>query len=325
MEVLSEQMEHLRTVEREREHYNKMVHDAKEVAKAAGITCLGPHTPNSSDCQFHYSFDFAQQVHLPHSPLQVGPLYFLVPRKVGIFGVCAEGLPQQINYLIDEGMSSGKGSNMVISLLHHFLENYGLGEKHIHIHCDNCAGQNKNKFVMWYLAWRIMRGLHTSISVNFMPAGHTKFAPDWCFGLLKRKFIVCEVHCLADMCHVVETSSTRGINKAQLVGTETQENIVAVYDWQTYFHGCCRALKGIKSNYHFRFTADSLGTVFYKRKLDDVEFSFQLCNSAETVQQRLAQMPAEVAPPGLSQARQEYLRHFIRPFVRSDKQDILCP
>ena len=132
------------------------------------------------------------------APLQVGPLYFLVPRKVGIFGVCAEGLPQQINYLIDEGMSSGKGSNMVISLLHHFLENYGLGEKHIHIHCD-CAGQNKNKFVMRYLAWRIMRGLHTSISVNFMPAGHTKFAPDWCFGLLKRKFIVCEVHCLADV------------------------------------------------------------------------------------------------------------------------------
>ena len=46
-----------------------------------------------------------------------------------IFGVCGEGLPQQINYLIDEGMSSGKGSNMVISHLHNFLENYGLGEK----------------------------------------------------------------------------------------------------------------------------------------------------------------------------------------------------
>ena len=62
------------------------------------------------------------------------------------------------------------------------------------------------------------------------------------------------------------------------------------------FTGVVSALKGIKSNYHFLFTADSLGTVFYKMKLDDVEFSFQLCNSAETVQQRLAQMPAEVAP-----------------------------
>ena len=162
MQVLGEQLDHLCTVEEEWKHYNQLVKEAKTAA-AAGITSLSRHTPNSLPMTFHYSFDFAQQVHRPSSPLQPGPIYFLMPRKFGIFGVCAEGLPQQINYLIDEGMSRSKGSNMVISLHHHFLENYGVGEQKMELHCDNCSGQN-NKFGMWYLAWRILQKLHTLLS-----------------------------------------------------------------------------------------------------------------------------------------------------------------
>ncbi|XP_045551199.1 uncharacterized protein [Salmo salar] len=40
--------------------------------------------------------------------LQPGPIYFLTPHKCGLFGVCCEGIPQQVNYLIDEGMLSSK-------------------------------------------------------------------------------------------------------------------------------------------------------------------------------------------------------------------------
>ena len=79
---------------------------------------------------FHYSFDFAQQVHYPADPQQPGPIYFKTPRKCHIFGVVAEALPAQVNYLADEGVSCGKGANVVISYLHHFLEknqeSYGL-------------------------------------------------------------------------------------------------------------------------------------------------------------------------------------------------------
>ena len=35
----------------------------------------------------HYSFDFAQQVHYPHNPLQPGPMYFKTARKCAVFGV----------------------------------------------------------------------------------------------------------------------------------------------------------------------------------------------------------------------------------------------
>ena len=79
-----------------------------------------------------------------------------------MFGVHAEGLPEQINYLIDEAVSCGKGANGVISLVHHFLENYGIGEKHLQLSADNCSGENKNNCMLQYLCWRTMIGLSDS-------------------------------------------------------------------------------------------------------------------------------------------------------------------
>ena len=51
----------------------------------------------------------------------------------------------QVNYLIDEAYNVGKGANCIISMLHHFLETYSFEETHIHLHADNCSGQNKNR------------------------------------------------------------------------------------------------------------------------------------------------------------------------------------
>ena len=82
-----------------------------------------PHgmiAPASNSISAHYSFDFAQQVHYPSNPLQPGPIYFLTPRKVAIFGVCCETILRQVNFLIDEASDTGKGANTVVSLLDFF-------------------------------------------------------------------------------------------------------------------------------------------------------------------------------------------------------------
>ena len=99
-------------------------------------------------CSCTLSFDFAQQVHYPHNPLQPGPMYFKTARKCAIFGVCCEGFPRQVNYLIDEASNTEKGANTVISLLHHFLAHHTLGEHELSLHADNCSGQNKNNMVL---------------------------------------------------------------------------------------------------------------------------------------------------------------------------------
>ena len=52
-----------------------------------------------------------------------------------------------------------------------------------------------------------MRGLHKSIKISFMVVGHTKFSPDWCFGLLKKRFRLTKVNTLDDLVQVVQTSA----------------------------------------------------------------------------------------------------------------------
>ncbi|CAG8770072.1 1778_t:CDS:1, partial [Ambispora leptoticha] len=83
-----------------------------------------------------------------------------------------------INYLIPEDQSVKKGPNTLISLVHHYFATHGLGEKRVVIHADNCVGQNKNNAMIKYLSWRVMNGLHDTITYSFMVPGHTKFGPN---------------------------------------------------------------------------------------------------------------------------------------------------
>ena len=155
----------------------------------------------------HYSFDMAHQIHYPANPFQPGPIYFLTPRKCAIFGVCCEAIPRQINYLIDEASDTGKGSNTIVSLLHHFFQVHGLGEREVHLHADNCVGQNKNNTMLQYLLWCTNVGLDDKITLSFLVVGHTKFSPDWCFGLLKQRLQRANVGSLGDIAEVVNNSA----------------------------------------------------------------------------------------------------------------------
>lgn len=176
LQTIDKMRAHLHSVSQERKNYNDIIKQTRE------------NLNNGDTSTVHYSFDMAQQVHIPSNPLQPGPIYFLVPFKVGIFGVMCETTKKQCNYLIPESASTTKGSNLVVSLFHHHLEYNSLGEDTMYIHADNCVGQNKNNILMGYLAWRICQGKNKKIVLSFMPVGHTKFACDWAFGLLKKKF-----------------------------------------------------------------------------------------------------------------------------------------
>ena len=161
-------------------------------------------------------------------------MYLLTPRKCAIFGVCCEAIPWQVggykyhvitgslhvwlfqvNYLIDEAVNTRKGANNIISMLHHFLEAHNLAEANLHIHCDNCSGQNKNRFSIW-----VMVGLNKKITVYFLIVGHTKFSPDWCFGLFKQAFCQTKIGCLDDIVKVVESSAM--VNHACSAGGHTR-------------------------------------------------------------------------------------------------------
>ena len=89
-----------------------------------------------------------------------------------------------------------------------------------------------------------MTGQHTEITLSFMIPGHTKFSPDWCFGLLKKKYRRTKVGGLVDLVGVVNDSAN--VNVAQVTGQEDGSVVVTTYDWHQYFGNYCTKLPGIK-------------------------------------------------------------------------------
>ena len=240
-ECIQIQQEHLNCVQDERELYRNACQEAKNNFEMLQNTIASDqrHKVCSLDTTMHYSFDFAQQVHMPSNHMQPGPIYFEMPQKCGIFGNMCEAIPRQINYLIDKASDVGKGANTTINYIH-YANNY-------------CSGQNKNNYFILYLAWRTINQLHHSIKYSFLIAGHTKFGPDCCFGVIKQAYKVTFTLSIYEFARLVDCSSTTGINKAQLVGTHDGRVIVPAYEWSSFLGEYFNKLPTIKKYQHFPF------------------------------------------------------------------------
>ena len=62
----------------------------------------------------------------------------------------------------------------------------------------------------------VATGLHQQNCYNFLIPGHTKFAPEWCFGLLKQMTRKTSVSSLFDIAAAAEASAS--VNIAEFVG-----------------------------------------------------------------------------------------------------------
>ena len=138
--------EHLVKAKLERNHYNKNTKLAEEQRKLVDEQFIirGKADYCSVDATAHYSYDWAQNVHVPHSDQQVSKIYYLSPRKVHLFGIQDEAVREQINYVLDENEIIGKGPNGTLSMVFNGIKKLNKGEKHLKITCDNAGGQNKN-------------------------------------------------------------------------------------------------------------------------------------------------------------------------------------
>lgn len=133
------------------------------------------------------TLDFAQQIHIPSIPMQpAGPIYFKTPCKCRIFGVMCEAIPWQVNYWLMKLVTFVKGQTPWSVSYITIFQNHRPGETrvHVHLHTDNCSGQNKNNYFILYLARRTILQLHKYFNYSFLIAGHTKFSPNHCFRII---------------------------------------------------------------------------------------------------------------------------------------------
>ena len=200
-----------------------------------------------------------------------------------------EGRQQQRHYLYTEaqciGADSAKshGPNNVISMLHHYLEST-VNSPTLHLRCDKCVGQNKNKSVMAYLAWRILVGKEESITVSFMVVGHTRCAVDGGFGLAKKKFRASDTDTYDQLASLVSASEAPN----ESCKDPEEKGVVTM-------KGTCREEE------------PSVKVRILKDTSDEHTFSAEA-------------LPPILPPGGMSAARREYLEKNVLAFCRPENR-----
>ena len=79
----------------------------------------------------------------------------------------------------------------------------------------------------------------------------TKFAPDWCFGLLKQRTRRTFISSLFDIGTCVEESAS--VNVAELEGLHDGTVLVSTYDWTNYLSQHTRCNISRRTNLHTLF------------------------------------------------------------------------
>ena len=170
-----------------------------------------------------------------------------------------------------------------------------------------------------------MLQLHSAISYSFVVAGHTKFCPDCCFGIIKRAYKVNYISSLYEFAMMVKTSSTSGKNKAQLAGTHDRRVIVPVHNWTVFLKQFFIRVLNIKKYHLLDFLKMSLVKFILRTStcLLNTESLMLLKNRATLPPHSV--LPPIIHPEGLTQERKQYLYWEIRQFCKPGTENLVAP
>ena len=87
-----------------------------------------------------------------------------------------------------------------------------------HLHAENCVAQNKNRYVLGYLMWRVLTGRNKKITLSFMCVGHTRCMVDGDLGLIKKLYRSSDVDTVWQLSDIVSDSS--------------KTNVTQLYPWE---------------------------------------------------------------------------------------------
>jgi len=102
----------------------------------------------------------------------------------------------------------------------------------------NVSGQNKNRFVIGYLLWRVMTGRHDVIEYMMLVPGHARCLVDSGFASLKKLFRRFDCDALDQLETVV--------NKSSATNVAVRYQAWQWRDWRTFLEPCVRAITGIR-------------------------------------------------------------------------------
>lgn len=130
-------------------------------------------------------FDFQQNLPLPHVP--AGDVFY--KRQLWEYNFCIYSgtFGTSTFYMYDE-QTAKKGSNEVISFLHHYIHTYLPGSvKTLYIFSDNAFAQNKNQTLVKYMFTLVNTNKNIrEIHHQYPEPGHSFLPCDRSFGLIEK-------------------------------------------------------------------------------------------------------------------------------------------
>ncbi len=122
---------------------------------------------------------------------QPGEMYYSTPKQINLFGIVDCNSEKEVLHAYKYGEDhGGKGGNNVASLLMKHLEDLGwldgTKRKTLNVVMDNCAGQNKNNYVLRLAPYLVEMGYFEEVNFIFLVVGHTKNVADTLFNILKK-------------------------------------------------------------------------------------------------------------------------------------------
>ena len=173
------------------------------------------------------TFDFQQNLPLPNIP--VGEVFYMHQLWLYVFGVHNCGNNNVCMYCWPETVA-GRGSDEVISCLHHYINTLPSEVTTLYLYSDGCGGQNKNSNVMDFLFTLVRIGKPQHIRHYFPVRGHSFLPNDRDFGCTEMKKRKAERVYIPEQWHEL-IESARRINTFAVTSV-TQDVIL---NFSTYF------------------------------------------------------------------------------------------
>jgi len=276
----------------------------------------------------HVSWDMAEAIRLPVWKDQPGSAYFESGFQCGFCGVSNNTTGVMDTYVLQEGYWPGATPEGIISMLHHYFNTSIDNDVEIlEGMMDNCSAQNKNRWLLQYLLYRVLVWGPANIHTHYLIPGHTKMRNDALFGLIKRMLAQLECFTYAQVREAVDGSTAA--NKA------VQNKVLIFYAWkeflEQFFGG--QSVTGIMQYRRWEFSCACPGTVRYKKTSEDVHWESKtllrpgitLEHLREPEKFGLRPLPDfEVKLNGLGEVRRSYLqKKFIQPYFIGEKQQFI--
>lgn len=118
----------------------------------------------------------------------------------------------------------------------------------LYIQADNCWKENKNRWVLGFCSWLVMRGMFRKVHLSFLLQGHTHEDVDQLFVGISSKYLRTVLWTLTQLLELVQSAYPT---------VETRPTALLlpfVHDWKSYFNPVLTPMQGHSGPHVFTFT-----------------------------------------------------------------------